>query len=138
MVRLDLFTEEHLEVSDLWRWQEGAREDAFLVPLEAEAVPERAPLLVRALLRLPVGRTLQGLLAYDPCGQDVHAVQVLIGRQCFTFNKYLPEASFEEVLALADHLGVGTGGVLPLRYSVVRDALALQDGQFTLWLSGGS
>ena len=138
MVRLDLFTEDHLEVSDLWRWQEGAREDAFLVPLEAEAVPERAPLLVRALLRLPVGRTLQGLLAYDPCGQDVHAVQVLIGRQWFTFNKYLPEASFEEVLALADHLGVGTGGVLPLRYSVVRDALALQAGQFTLWLSGGS
>lgn len=139
MVRLDQFTEEHLELSDLWCWQGGAREDAFLVPLamSAEVAPGVSLLLVRALFRLPAGIELQGLLAYDPLDQDVYAVQVLIGRDSYSFNKYLPEASFEEVLALADHLKVSTGGVLPLRYSVVRQALAIQDGDFTLWLGGG-
>lgn len=139
MVRLDQFTEEHLELSDLWRWQDGAREDAFLVPLAtaAEVAPGVSLLLVRAMFRLPSGIEVQGLLAYDPIGQDVYAVQVLIGRDSYCFNKYLPEASFEEVLALADRLKVGTGGVLPLRYSVVRQALAVRDGQFTLWLGGG-
>lgn len=139
MVRLDQFTEEHLELSDLWRWQDGAREDVFLVPLAtaAEVAPGVALLLVRALFRLPAGIELQGLLVYDPVGQDVYAVQVLIGRDSYCFNKYLPEASFEEVLALADRLKLSTGGVLPLRYSVVRQALAVRDGQFTLWLGGG-
>ncbi|MFS2127065.1 hypothetical protein [Pseudomonas sp. Pseusp97] len=139
MVRLDQFTEEHLELSDLWRWQDGVREDAFLVPLAtaAEVGPGVSLLLVRALFRLPAGIELQGLLVYDPFGQDVYAVQVLIGRDSYSFNKYLPEASFEEVLALADRLKLSTGGVLPLRYSVVREALALRDGQFTLWLGGG-
>ncbi|MBD9679156.1 hypothetical protein IB274_20785 [Pseudomonas sp. PDM18] len=139
MVRLDQFTEDHLELSDLWRWQDGVREDAFLVPLEtaAEVVPDVSLLLVRALFRLPAGIELQGLLVYDPVGQDVYAVQVLIGHDSYSFNKYLPEASFEEVLALADRLKVSTGSVLPLRYSVVRQALAVRDGQFTLWLGGG-
>jgi hypothetical protein len=139
MVRLDHFTEEHLELSDLWRWQDGVRGDAFLVPLAtaAEVAPGVSLLLVRALFRLPAGIELQGLLVYDPVGQDVYAVQVLIGRDSYSFNKYLPEASFEEVLALADRLRVSTGGVLPLRYSVVREALAVRDGQFTLWLGGG-
>ncbi|MEP9318464.1 hypothetical protein ABKS89_15105 [Pseudomonas sp. LABIM340] len=138
MVRLDQFTEDHLELSDLWRWQDGVREDAFLVPLAtAEVAPGVSLLLVRALFRLPAGIELQGLLVYDPVGQDVYAVQVLIGRDSYSFNKYLPEASFEEVLALADRLKVSTGGVLPLRYSVVRQALAVRDGQFTLWLGGG-
>lgn len=139
MVRLDQFTEEHLELSDLWRWQDGVREDAFLVPLAtaAEVGPGVSLLLVRALFRLPAGIELQGLLVYDPFGQDVYAVQVLIGRDSYSFNKYLPEASFEEVLALADRLKLSTGGVLPLRYSVVREALAVRDGQFTLWLGGG-
>ncbi|MDH0289764.1 hypothetical protein N7414_11615 [Pseudomonas sp. GD04087] len=138
MVRLDQFTEEHLELSDLWRWQDGVREQAFLVPLATAAgvVPDVSLLLVRALFRLPVGIELQGLLAYDPLGQDVYAVQVLIGPESFSFNKYLPEASFEEVLALADHLGVGTGAVLPVRYSVVRDAVPIRDGHFTLWVGG--
>lgn len=136
MVRLDLFTEEHLELSDLWRWQDGMREDAFLVPLttSAEVAPGDSLLLVRALFRLAAGVEVQGLLAYDPIGQDVYAVQVLIGRDSFSINKYLPEASFEEVLSLAERLRVSTGGVLPLRYSVVRQALAVRDGQFTLWL----
>jgi len=139
MVRLDLFTEDHLELSDLWRWQDGVREEVFLVPLAtaAEVAPDVSLLLLRALFRLPAGIELQGLLAYDPVGQDVYAVQVLIGRDSYSFNKYLPEASFEEVLALADRLRVSTGGVLPLRYSVVREALAVRDGQFTLWLGGG-
>ncbi|MFV3412867.1 hypothetical protein ACQCLI_22770 [Pseudomonas nitroreducens] len=139
MVRLDHFTEEHLELSDLWRWQEGVREDAFLVPLAtaAEVLPGVSLLLVRALFRLPVGIELQGLLAYDPVGQDVYALQVLIGRHSYSFNKYLPEASFEEVLALADHLKVSTGGVLPMRYSVVRQAMPIPDGSFTLWLGAG-
>lgn len=139
MVRLDHFTEEHLELSDLWRWQEGVREDVFLVPLAtaAEVVPGVSLLLVRALFRLPAGIELQGLLAYDPLERDVHAVQVLIGRDSYALNKYLPEASFEEVLALADRLTVSTGSVLPMRYSVVRQALAVCDGQFTLWLGGG-
>lgn len=139
MVRLDHFTEEHLELSDLWRWQEGVREDVFLVPLAtaAEVLPGVSLLLVRALFRLPAGIELQGLLAYDPVGQDIYAVQVLIGRDSYAFNKYLPEASFEEVLALADRLKVSTGSVLPMRYSVVRQALAVCDGQFTLWLGGG-
>lgn len=139
MIRLDQFTEEHLELSDLWRWQDGVREDAFLVPLAtaAEVGPGVSLLLVRALFRLPAGIELQGLLVYDPVGQDVYAVQVLIGRDSYSFNKYLPEASFEEVLALADRLKLSTGGVLPLRYSVVREALAVRDGQFTLWLGGG-
>ncbi|OWP52900.1 hypothetical protein [Pseudomonas nitroreducens] len=139
MVRLDQFTEEHLELSDLWRWQEGVREDVFLVPLAtaAEVLPGVSLLLVRALFRLPAGIELQGLLAYDPVGQDIYAVQVLIGRDSYALNKYLPEASFEEVLALADRLKVSTGSVLPMRYSVVRQALAVCDGQFTLWLGGG-
>ncbi|MDF3862997.1 hypothetical protein P3W53_00885 [Pseudomonas denitrificans (nom. rej.)] len=139
MVRLDQFTEDHLELSDLWRWQDGAGEDAFLIPLAtaAEVAPGVSLLLVRALFRLPAGIELQGLLVYDPVGQDVYAVQVLIGRDSYSFNKYLPEASFEEVLALADRLKVSTGGVLPLGYSVVRQALAVRDGQFTLWLGGG-
>lgn len=139
MVRLDQFTEEHLELSDLWRWQEGVREDVFLVPLAtaAEVLPGVSLLLVRALFRLPAGIELQGLLAYDPVGQDIYAVQVLIGRDSYALNKYLPEASFEEVLALADRLRVSTGSVLPMRYSVVRQALAVRDGQFTLWLGGG-
>lgn len=139
MVRLDQFTEDHLELSDLWRWQDGAGEDVFLVPLTSSAeLPAVVSLvLVRALFRLPAGSELQGLLAYDPVGQDVYAVQVLIGRDSYSFNKYLPEASFEEVLALADRLKVSTGGVLPLRYSVVREALAVRDGQFTLWLGAG-
>lgn len=138
MVRLDLFTEEHLELSDLWQWQE-AREDVFLVPLASPKAlaPSASLVLVRALFRLPAGIDLQGLLAYDPLGQDVYAVQVLIGPESFSFNKYLPEASFEEVLALADHLKVGTGGVLPLRYSVVRQAMAIGEGRFTLWLGSG-
>ncbi|MCG8909299.1 hypothetical protein [Pseudomonas sp. DP-17] len=139
MVRLDHFTEEHLELSDLWRWQEGVREDVFLVPLAtaAEVLPGVSLLLVRALFRLPAGIELQGLLAYDPLERDVHAVQVLIGRDSYALNKYLPEASFEEVLALADRLKVSTGSVLPMRYSVVRQSLAVCDGQFTLWLGGG-
>lgn len=139
MVRLDLFTEDHLELSDLWRWQDGVREEAFLVPLAtaAEVAPDVSLLLLRALFRLPAGIELQGLLAYDPVGQDVYAVQVLIGRDSYSFNKYLPETSFEEVLALADRLRVSTGGVLPLRYSVVRQTLAVRNGQFTLWLGGG-
>lgn len=139
MVRLDHFTEEHLELSDLWRWQEGVREDVFLVPLAtaAEVLPGVSLLLVRALFRLPAGIELQGLLAYDPVGQDIYAVQVLIGRDSYSFNKYLPEASFEEVLALADRLRVSTGGVLPLRYSVVREAMPIRDGSFTLWLGAG-
>ncbi|MFJ3262997.1 hypothetical protein ACIPK7_22335 [Pseudomonas sp. NPDC086581] len=139
MVRLDLFTEEHLELSDLWRWQDGVREEAFLVPLASagDLAPAAPWLLARALFRLPCGIELQGLLAYDPIEQDVYAVQVLIGRDSYSFNKYLPEASFEEVLALADRLKVSTGGVLPLGYSVVRQALAVRDGQFTLWLGGG-
>ncbi len=139
MVRLDQFTEDHLELSDLWRWQDGVREEAFLVPLAtaAEMGAGVSLLLVRALFRLPEGIDLQGLLVYDPVEQDIYAVQVLIGRDSYSFNKYLPEASFEEVLALADRLKVSTGGVLPLRYSVVRQALAVRDGQFTLWLAGG-
>lgn len=139
MVRLDQFTEDHLELSDLWRWQDGVREDAFLVPLAtaAEVAPGVSLLLVRALFRLPAGIELQGLLVYDPLGQDVYAVQVLIGRDSYSFNKYLPEASFEEVLALADRLKVSTGGVLPLRYNVVRQAMPIRDGNFTLWLGAG-
>lgn len=139
MVRLDQFTEEHLELSDLWRWQEGVREDVFLVPLAtaAEVVPGVSLLLVRALFRLPAGIELQGLLAYDPVGQDIYAVQVLIGRDSYALNKYLPEASFEEVLALADRLKVSTGSVLPMRYSVVRQAMPIPDGGFTLWLGAG-
>ncbi|WP_325437185.1 hypothetical protein [Pseudomonas nitroreducens] len=138
MVRLDLFTEMHLELSDLWRWQDGVREDAFLVPLAtAEVASGVSLLLARALFRLPAGIGLQGLMVYDPIEQDVYAVQVLIGRDSYAFNKYLPEASFEEVLALADYLKISTGGVLPLRYSVVRQALDVSDDHFTLWLGGG-
>ncbi|QRY79763.1 hypothetical protein JVX91_01210 [Pseudomonas sp. PDNC002] len=136
MVRLELFTEEHLELSDLWQLQDGRREECFLVPLVMGPGAQPAHLLVRALLRLPSGLQLQGLLAYDADGDDVYALQVLIGGESFSLNKYLPEASFEEVLALADHLGVATGTVLPVRYSVVREALPIRDGQFTLWVGG--
>ncbi len=73
-------------------------------------------------------------MAYDAERDDVYALQVLIGGESFSFNKYLPEVSFEEVLALADRLGVGAGGVLPVRYSVVRGAMPIRDGRFTLWI----
>ncbi|MFJ3053661.1 MULTISPECIES: hypothetical protein [Pseudomonas nitroreducens/multiresinivorans group] len=134
MVRLDLFTEEHLELGDLWQLQDGRREECFLIPLMAAQVEQSGPLLVRALFRLPSGDQLQGLMTYDADSDDVYALHVLIGGESFSFNKYLPEASFEEVLALADRLGVGTGGVLPVRYSVVRDAMPIRDGRFTLWI----
>jgi hypothetical protein len=140
MVRLDLFTEDHLELSDLWRWEDGRRDQSFLVPLESasDALPGARLILVRAILRLAGGKQLQGLLAYDPAGEDVYALQVLIGGESFSFNKYLPEASFEEVLGLADHLGIGTGAVLPVRYSVVREALPIRDGSFTLWVGSNT
>ncbi|MCJ1881881.1 hypothetical protein [Pseudomonas nitroreducens] len=134
MVRLDQFTEEHLELGDLWRLQDGRREECFLIPLRATQAGQLGPLLVRALFRLPSGAQLQGLMAYDAERDDVYALQVLIGGESFSFNKYLPEVSFEEVLALADRLGVGAGGVLPVRYSVVRGAMPIRDGRFTLWI----
>lgn len=126
MVRLDQFTEEHLELGDLWRLQDGRREECFLIPLMATQAGQ--------LFRLPSGAQLQGLMAYDAERDDVYALQVLIGGESFSFNKYLPEVSFEEVLALADRLGVGAGGVLPVRYSVVRGAMPIRDGRFTLWI----
>lgn len=137
MVRLESFTEEHLELSDLWLLREGRGEECFLVPLEDRPEAQPARLLVRALFRLPGGPQLQGLLAFDPDAMDVYAVQVLIGHDSYSFNKYLPEASFEEVLELADRLKVSTGGVLPLSYSVVREAMPIRDGHFTLWLGVG-
>ncbi len=45
MVRLDQFTEEHLELGDLWRLQDGRREECFLIPLMATQAGQLGPCL---------------------------------------------------------------------------------------------
>ena len=135
MVRIKAseFGVKHLKLSGIWTWQRDLHEseDSLVpVPLSDEALAEADSLLIHATMETASGIALEGLIVCDRGSDEVFAIEVLVDGQRFTFNKYVPEMSFEELDRLALYLKVDRSSLLPIHYSIVPKELAIDDGVF--------
>lgn len=133
-IKGDEFGEEQLKVSEVWTWYSDthASEDLLVpVPLTEDALAEADALLIHATLITASGRTLNGLIVYQFGDDEVFAIEVLSGRNKFTFNRNLPDMSFDELKRLAAFLDEDVESLLPIRYSVIPKGLAIDDGMFS-------
>ncbi|MEQ1904913.1 MAG: hypothetical protein ABL888_12065 [Pirellulaceae bacterium] len=127
------FGEEQLKLSDVWTWQSDlhASEDSLVpVPLTEDALTEADSLLIHATFVTASGTKLNGLIVYQLGDDEIFAIEVLSGRNKFTFNRNLPDLSFDELKRLAAFLDEDVESLLPIRYSVVPKELAIDDGKF--------
>lgn len=128
------FGEDELKQGVVWTWTSDLHtsEDSLVqVPLTEEALSEADSLLIRAVIVTGAGRSLNGLVVYHMGKAEVFAIEVMLGREKFTFNKYLSEFVREELARLASFLKEDVEGLLPIRYSIVPKQLAINDGEFT-------
>lgn len=127
------FTEQHLELSDVWTWQSDLHEDENIlvpVPMTEEALQEAGSLLVSARFETASKVQLRGLVIYHLGADDVFAIDVLIGNQSFTLNKHFADLSQPELKRLATYLNQDVGSLLPIRYTLVPTELDIESGEF--------
>lgn len=129
------FSEKHLELSDVWTWQSDLyeSEDSLIpVSLTEDALEDAGTLLIHAQFETASGIQLHGLIVYQLGDVEVNAIEILIGDQKFTFNKYVPDLSTAELSRLALSVHEDAKHLLPIRYAIVPRELSIESGEFFL------
>jgi hypothetical protein len=127
------FNDRHLKLSDVWTWSTELHDSEDLlvsVPLTEDSLSKVDSLLIRADFETAGGEGLHGLIVYAMSTADVFAIEILDGEKRFTFNKFAPDLSHEELIRLAACLGKEAANLLPIKYKVLVDRLAIPPGLF--------
>jgi hypothetical protein len=133
-IKASEFREEHLKLGSVWTWSSDVHEseDSLVqVPLTEDALAEADSLLVSAVFETAQGDSLNGLVVYAMGSGTVFAIEILSGDQAFTFNKNAREPGIAELRRLAAHLSRDADTLLPIKYRVLPNELAIPPASFS-------
>ena len=125
---------EELRRYPVWTWYSDmySNEDTLTpVPMTIDALADADSLLIHAMFLTGAGERLEGLVIYHLGSEEVFAIKIFSDGERFTFNKYAPEFSAEQLQKYAQYSGDNQETILPFHYEVVPENLAVEPGEFS-------
>lgn len=134
-INLKYLTLADLQNSPVWAWKSDPfQSEDLLVPvaMKEEDLVAQDTLLIHANFLTASGVEREGLVVYDLDLDEVFAVEFLIGKDRITLNRNVSDISCRELERYAQITGESADGVLPIRFQVAPQELAIAPASFNL------